>query len=979
MDMDYYKQYEPIFGAWHITRLIGEGSYGKVFEMEREDFGVTYKAALKAITIPASQSEVRSVRSEGMDEESVRATFHSKVQELVKEFALMSRLKGNSNVVSYENHQVIEHKEGIGWDILIQMELLTPLDEYIQKKKTIPRQEIIKLGIDLCKALELCQKHNIIHRDIKPENTFISENGDFKLGDFGVARTVEKTTGGLSKQGSYPYMAPEVYNGKPYGTTVDIYSLGLILYRLLNGNRLPFLPAAPAPITYADRENALAKRFGGAPLPMPSHAEGRLGEIVLKACAFEPKDRYSSPVQMRQELEAILYNKAEGQYIYPDGDEVPQNSVHSATPGDEPPIRQEDGGTVSDFGGTVSDFDRTVSDFGKTASHFESDSTHEPKETPVRESVETDPVPEAKKRGGKRWSGIGAACLLAVCLAAVLLPKGEKKANETEPPVTAGQNEAVQTVDYLDTVTDEAGQIIREPLFQYDGSVAYAEYAYNGDGKRIQSCTYDLLGNLEERTEREYSGGKVTCSRTYDGNGVLQSYYENTLDADGNISRSDDFDAAGERIGYRIYVRDGQSSLNQVDYYTADGTLESTYIYEYDSQGRQYKYSYLDENGELNSYTLYDYDAEGNRTGDTTYSADGQTQSRIVYDSLGRQTNWISYDDDGNPSHIYEYEYDESGFRIRENQYDGGQQPEEYRTFTYGPNGKRIGESRYTAGGILIWEKEYDAAGNTLIHRSYDDSGALEGYYTYEYDSAGKRVKLNYYESDGTLTWEEEYDAAGNTLIQRSYDDNGALEGYYTYEYDGAGNRVKTNSYEGDGTLKLENEYDAAGNQVKTNYYDDGNLRAYTTYEYDSAGNQVKINDYEGDGTLSNYIVYEYDSAGNRVKTNYYEGDGILEWEYEYDAEGNQVKENYYDDDGNLRKYTTYEYDSSGNQTRENDYSADGTLTEYVLKEYNDQGQRIKTSYYDGQGVLQRYSISTYDEDGSYEDETYYNPDGTLR
>ena len=364
MDINYYKQYEPIFGVWHITRLIGEGSFGKVFEIEREDFGQVYKAALKAITIPASQSEVRSVRSEGMDEESVRATFHSKVQELVKEFALMSKLKGNSHVVSYENHQVIEHKDNIGWDILIQMELLTPLDEYIQKKKALPRQEIIKLGIDLCKALELCQKHNIIHRDIKPENTFISENGDFKLGDFGVARTIEKTTGGLSKQGSYPYMAPEVYNGKPYGTTVDIYSLGLILYRL------PFLPAAPAPITYADRENAMAKRFNGAPLPMPSHADGRLGEIVLKACAFEPKDRYSSPGQMRQELEAILYNKEEGKYIYPDGDEVPQDSIHSVKREDQPPIWQEESGTASDFGKTVSDFGGTVSDFGKTVSDF---------------------------------------------------------------------------------------------------------------------------------------------------------------------------------------------------------------------------------------------------------------------------------------------------------------------------------------------------------------------------------------------------------------------------------------------------------------------------------------------------------------------------------------------------------------------------------------------------------------------------------
>ena len=391
MDINYYKQYEPIFGSWHITRLIGEGSFGKVFEIQREDFGQVYKAALKAITIPASQSEVRSMRSEGMDEESVRDTLESKVQELVKEFALMSKLKGNSNVVSYENHQVIEHTDGIGWDILIQMELLTPLDEYITRKKTISRQEVIKLGIDLCKGLELCQKHNIIHRDIKPENTFISENGDFKLGDFGEARTLEKTTGGLSKKGTYDYMAPEVYHGNPYGTTVDIYSLGLILYRLLNGNRLPFLPPAPAPIKYADRENAWAKRFNGAPLPMPSHADGRLGEIVLKACAFEPKDRYSSPGQMRQELEAILYNKEEGQYIYPDGDEVPQDSIHSVKNDDEPPIPQEEG-TVSDFGGTVSDFSGTVSNFG-------SDRTPDTKGVPQDNRNRERPAPAKSAQG----------------------------------------------------------------------------------------------------------------------------------------------------------------------------------------------------------------------------------------------------------------------------------------------------------------------------------------------------------------------------------------------------------------------------------------------------------------------------------------------------------------------------------------------------------------------------------------------------
>lgn len=385
MDINHYKQYEPIFGVWHITRLIGEGSFGKVFELERDDFGVHYKAALKAITIPASKSEVDELMAEMTDEASVRDYYSTFIRELVEESALMSRLKGNSNIVSYENHQVIEHKDGIGWDVLIQMELLTPLNQYT-KGHTITRQDIIKLGIDMCKALELCQKFNIIHRDLKPENIFISESGDFKLGDFGIARTVEKTTGGLSKKGTYNYMAPEVYKGESYGSTVDIYSLGIVLYRLLNENRTPFLPAYPAPITHRDRENALSKRFSGAPLPPPAHGDGRLGEIVLKACSYDSKDRYSSPAQMRQELEAILYSQGEASYIYPEGDQVEQKSVEYVATGEEAQSphyegTQRDGsiggnyqgrGTDNNFedqdGKTVSDFgmraDGTISDFG---------------------------------------------------------------------------------------------------------------------------------------------------------------------------------------------------------------------------------------------------------------------------------------------------------------------------------------------------------------------------------------------------------------------------------------------------------------------------------------------------------------------------------------------------------------------------------------------------------------------------------------
>ena len=358
------KQYgagDIVLHNWKLVRLIGEGSFGRVFEAERDDFGTTYKAAVKIITIPHNQAEIKNARSE-MDDDSVTAYFRSFVEEIVREFALMSQLKGTANVVSYEDHTVIQHEDGVGWDVIIRMELLTALLDYgVERKFT--RQDVIKLGIDICRALELCQKFNILHRDIKPENIFVSHLGDYKLGDFGIARTAERTMTAGSKRGTHTYMAPEIYRGEAYGSGVDIYSLGIVLYRLLNDNRTPFLPEYPERITHSDRETALAKRISGAQVPMPKNADGRLAEIVLKACAYSPKDRYSSPMLMRQELEAILYNQDEAAIIYPGGDETPIKPVEYVDT-DTSKNRHDVIADIKNAIGTNRALDRTESVFG---------------------------------------------------------------------------------------------------------------------------------------------------------------------------------------------------------------------------------------------------------------------------------------------------------------------------------------------------------------------------------------------------------------------------------------------------------------------------------------------------------------------------------------------------------------------------------------------------------------------------------------
>ena len=157
MEHEAYRPGAQVLGDWNIVSCLGAGSYGKVFEIERSEFGQTYRAALKVITVPQSSAEVRSVISEGMSVSQAEAYFHGIVEELMHEFSIMFKLKGTANIVSCEDLRVLEHPDGIGWDILIRMELLHPLLPYVYQHP-MARRDIIRLGIDICKALELCQR-----------------------------------------------------------------------------------------------------------------------------------------------------------------------------------------------------------------------------------------------------------------------------------------------------------------------------------------------------------------------------------------------------------------------------------------------------------------------------------------------------------------------------------------------------------------------------------------------------------------------------------------------------------------------------------------------------------------------------------------------------------------------------------------------------------------------------------------------------
>lgn len=297
--MNNYENQIP-WKDWKIVRRLGGGGFGTVYEIERDFYGEEELAAMKVIRIPKEESDLDDDYNSGMTEEEVREKYTYIQNYFSKEYQLMLEFKGHSNIVNCHDFSVVPNPDGPGCALYIRMELLKPLKEVL-KTETFSELRIVQLGIDICRALEICERRDVIHRDIKPDNIMMSDFGNFKLGDFGIARTMEKTMS-ASMAGTDWYMAPEVAKKMKYGKSVDTYSLGLVLYWLLNDGRLPFVPEKDR-ISAKDMQAAYRLRMQGKEIPEPKRGSRQLKAVVLKALSFEREKRYRSGKEM---LEALL-------------------------------------------------------------------------------------------------------------------------------------------------------------------------------------------------------------------------------------------------------------------------------------------------------------------------------------------------------------------------------------------------------------------------------------------------------------------------------------------------------------------------------------------------------------------------------------------------------------------------------------------------------------------------------------------------
>lgn len=429
--------------GWEVVRVIGNGSFGSVYEIQRNTFGNIESAALKVISIPQSKSDIEELYNDGYDDASITARFNSYLEDIVKEYSLMVEMKGHTNVVYCDDFRYVQHDDGIGWDIYIKMELLTALTKVLGKE--ISEEQTIKLGIDICNALVLCKSRNIVHRDIKPQNIFVSKDGNYKLGDFGIAKTAERTTSG-TKVGTYKYMAPEVYNNQPYGAGADIYSLGLVLYWMLNERRTPFLPLPPQVPTTSLEDEARRRRFSGEPLPEPVHGSAELKRIVLKACAYDPKERYAAAADMLADLRAL--QKGVVTPVSPIAAEALAGVAAAGTvaAAEEPTekIKAEDTeGTVNIFASRAA---KQQAEDEPTEYIREDKTEYIPRQTAAQPQPLEENKPKKKSVG--KWIAIAAGIVAVIVLILLLLHScGGNPTPQDETTEPVGTTEAAGTTD----------------------------------------------------------------------------------------------------------------------------------------------------------------------------------------------------------------------------------------------------------------------------------------------------------------------------------------------------------------------------------------------------------------------------------------------------------------------------------------------------------------------------------------------------
>lgn len=270
-----------LWPGWEPDGLLGTGRFGKVYLAHTRLGGRTVFSAVKIITMPDGGEHIKDARDQGVHPELLRTYFGKFKNDLAWELT-MFRTIGAPHAIPADEI-AMQDGDGMGWTGYIRTGLYTPVSVYFDKAPS-GRHDAVRLGTELCGLLAACEEYGMVHGEIRPENVFVTDEGTFMLSDFGVRRCLEKAGTGIFGITDSEFDAPEVRDGKRcYTASSDIYSLGRLMCWAAWGGSIP----------------------KGKSAVRPPNADPEFTEILKKATAKDPKDRYQSAAQLKADLKKL--------------------------------------------------------------------------------------------------------------------------------------------------------------------------------------------------------------------------------------------------------------------------------------------------------------------------------------------------------------------------------------------------------------------------------------------------------------------------------------------------------------------------------------------------------------------------------------------------------------------------------------------------------------------------------------------------
>lgn len=223
-------------------------------------------------------------------------------------------------------HQKSVQVDG-GRMIYVRMEPGKPLE--LSYGSVTGNEDIRRMGMALSESLAARHRKDQVHGAVCPGNIWVTDEGQASLTDI---RILMEKTGEPDQR----FQAPETAKGRPCTPASDIYSLGLVLYWLLNERRMPFLPLLPAPV-YPDMEaDSLRRRLDGERLPPPRHGSRELKAVVCKACEPNPRKRYKNAEELLKALKGVSAEEEVQAGKSADGHAGSDRTVHRDPPREKP-------------------------------------------------------------------------------------------------------------------------------------------------------------------------------------------------------------------------------------------------------------------------------------------------------------------------------------------------------------------------------------------------------------------------------------------------------------------------------------------------------------------------------------------------------------------------------------------------------------------------------------------------------------------